>query len=261
MNSDRGHSVEVCFSPALYKFKLTKEGFITVIVDILRASTSICSALDHGVKSIIPVNGIEEAKEYKKNGYTVACERDGNVLDFADIGNSPSDFIREDLKDVTIAFSTTNGTQAVNLASDADEVVIGSFINLSALAQWLTRQNKNVVILCAAWKNLFNLEDATFAGALSTLLVKTGSYDTECDSAKASMDLWKLASNNPGTYLSKSSHRNRLKHLVSDQDYMYTVTPDISTTIPVFCGDKLVSDNRPITSCTFYWHRCSPFLY
>jgi 2-phosphosulfolactate phosphatase len=225
--------IEVCFSPMLYGFKLTKENFVVVIVDILRASTSICAAFDHGVEKIIPVGGVEQARIYKEKGYIVACERDGEVLDFADVGNSPSDFMDDSFKGQTIAYSTTNGTKAISLASDADNIVIGSFTNLSALANWLINQNKNVVILCAAWKNLFNLEDSLFAGALSEKILEHRDFGTQCDSVKAAMDLWSLAKNDLKGYLSKSSHRNRLKHLVSDEDFIYTVTLDSNAAIPV----------------------------
>ena len=232
--------VEVCFSPVIYPDKLTKEKFITVIVDILRASTSICSALEHGIKEIIPVKGIKEAMEFKQKGYIVACERDGRVLEFADIGNSPSDFIQDHLEGSTVAFSTTNGTQAVELANDADDIVIGSFVNLTSLTNWLIRKKKNVVILCSGWKNLFNLEDSIFAGALSEQLITSGTFNTACDSVKASMDLWQLAKNDLAGYLSKSSHRNRLKHIVSDDDYRYTVTTDTSQIIPVYSDGKFI---------------------
>jgi 2-phosphosulfolactate phosphatase len=233
VKSESTLNVEVCFSPALYPYKLTRSNFITVVVDILRASTSICAALDHGVREIIPVRGIEEAREYKRKGFSVACERDGKVLDFADLGNSPSDFIQGSLKDTTIVYSTTNGTQTIQLASDADIIVIGSFVNLSSLAAWLITQNKNVVILCAAWKNLFNLEDSIYAGALSEKLLKEPKFHTICDSAKAAVDLWSLAKKDLPGYLRKSSHRNRLKHLVSEADFIYTVTPDTVNVIPL----------------------------
>ena len=226
--------VEVCFSPAIYPYKLTKDNFIAVVVDILRASTSICAALDHGVKEIIPVEGINEALEFKKKGFTVACERDGRVLDFADVGNSPSDFLHSSFKEATIAYSTTNGTRTIHLASDAESIVIGSFVNLSSLANWLISQNKNVVILCAAWKNLFNLEDSLYAGALCEKLLDNPDFQTTCDSARASLDLWSLAKKDLAGYLGKSSHRNRLKHLVSDEDFTYTVTPDTSGVIPCY---------------------------
>ena len=235
------NTVEVCFSPKLYEHRLTKDNFIVVIVDILRATTSICAAFDHGVEKIIPVAGVEKAREYKIQGYLVACERDGKVLDFADVGNSPSDFLEDSFKGKTIAYSTTNGTKAINLASDAENIVIGSFTNLSALSEWLIDQNKNVVILCAAWKGLFNLEDSLFAGALSEKLLDTGHFETECDSVRAGLDLWSLAKLDLAGYLSKSSHRNRLKHLVSDEDFQYTVTLDSNRVIPRLESNYLIN--------------------
>jgi 2-phosphosulfolactate phosphatase len=237
-------SIEVCFSPKLYSHKLTKKDFTVVIVDILRATTSICVALDHGVDKIIPVSGIEEAKAFKEKGYIVACERDGKILDFADLGNSPSDFLNDYFKGKTIAYSTTNGTKAINMASDADNIVIGSFTNLSAIGDWLTKQGKNIVVLCAAWKNLFNLEDSLFAGALSEKILTEKNYFSECDSVKASLDLWLLAKNDLSGYLSKSSHRKRLKHLVSEDDYVYTVTLDSNSVIPMLKDEYLVNIGR-----------------
>ena len=233
MSNKVKNTVEVCFSPKLYEHRLTKDNFIVVIVDILRATTSICAAFDHGVEKIIPVAGIEKAREYKDKGYIVACERDGKVLDFADVGNSPSDFLKDSFKGSNIAYSTTNGTKAIKLASDAEKIVIGSFTNLSAISDWLTAQDKNVVILCAAWKGLFNLEDSLFGGALSEKLLETGRFETECDSVKAGLDLWSIARNDLAGYLSKSSHRNRLKHLVTDEDFQYTVTLDSNHVIPL----------------------------
>ncbi len=240
MNQDK-RTIEVCFSPKLYDHKLTGDNFIVVVADILRATTSICAAMDHGVKEIIPVAGIDEARQFKNNGFFVACERDGKILDFADVGNSPSDFLIDSFKQNTVAFSTTNGTKAINLARDAVEVAAGAFVNLSALAAWLINRDKNVVVLCAGWKNLFNLEDTLFAGAITDKLIRSGHYITICDSAKASLDLWKIAREDLAAYLSKSSHRNRLRHLVSDADYQYTVTLDSTNVVPVYRNDRLVA--------------------
>lgn len=241
MKKSEQRTIEVVFSPSLYKHKLTKENFVTVVVDILRATTSICAALDHGVKDILPVSGVEEARKHKHNGQVVACERDGVVLDFADIGNSASEFLRDDLIGKSIVFSTTNGTKIINMAKDADQVLVGSFVNLSALSAWLQQQDKNVVIFCAAWKNLFNLEDTVFAGALSELLMEGGHFATVCDSVKGAIDLWHKAKVDLPGYLSKSSHRNRLKHLVSDEDFKYTTNIDASEVIPILKGNRLVA--------------------
>ena len=235
-------SIEVCFSPKLYSHKLTHGEFTTVVVDILRATTSICAAFDHGVSEIIPVSGLDEAKSMKDQGYVVACERNGEVVEFADFGNSVSDFSRDDLIGKTVVFSTTNGTKTINLARDASEVLIGSFVNLEALSNYLIHKRNNVVVLCAAWKNLFNLEDSVFAGALTEILLNNG-FSTACDSALGATDLWHRASVDLKAYLSKSSHRNRLKHLVSDADFEYTVTQNISSVVPRLVADRL----KPVT--------------
>lgn len=239
MESHKQFTVEACFSPELYQYKLTRENFIVVVADILRATTSMCAAFHYGVKSIIPVGSIEEARQYKNNGYFVACERNGEILDFADAGNSPSDFLIESFKEDTVVFSTTNGTKAIHLASDSDEILIGSFVNIQALVNHIIDRGKNVVILCAAWKNLFNLEDSSFVGALSEKILNDPSFITHCDSVKAGLDLWSIAKNDLKGYLSKSSHRNRLKHLVSDVDFHYTITPDTTDVVPVFRNGEI----------------------
>jgi 2-phosphosulfolactate phosphatase len=231
-------TVEVCFSPRLYEYKLTNGRFTTVVADILRATTSICAAFDHGVKEIIPVSGLEEARAMKEKGYFVACERNGEVLDFADIGNSASDFIRDDIKGETVVFSTTNGTKTINMARDAQQVLIGAFVNFEALTDYLVRRKDNVVIFCAAWKNLFNLEDSVYAGAVAEKLLQNG-FITLCDYAYGAIDMWQKARPDLKGYLSKSSHRNRLKHLVSDEDFTYTITLNSTGVIPGLVGNKL----------------------
>ena len=157
--------IEVCFSPALYPF-YRNDNAVVVVSDILRATTAICAAFENGVKSLIPVADLNEAREWKKKGYLVAAERDGLVLDFADFGNSPFNFHPEQVRGKTIVYSTTNGTQAIRMASGAKHVAIGAFINLTALAEWIIGEDSDVLVLCAGWKNRYNIEDSVFAGAL-----------------------------------------------------------------------------------------------
>ena len=137
------YNLEACFSPELYKYHENKES-IVVVIDILRATSSICSAFANGVVSIIPVGEESEARDYKNRGYMVAAERDGYVLDFADFGNSPFNFSAELVKGKTIVYSTTNGTVVMNMASSSYLVVIGSYLNLSALVKFLTEQKRDV---------------------------------------------------------------------------------------------------------------------
>jgi 2-phosphosulfolactate phosphatase len=149
-------NLEVCFSPAIFK-RFENKDAIVVIIDVLRASSAICTAFSNGALTIIPVAEIQEAQEYKNKGYLVAAERDGFVLDFADFGNSPFNFTREKVRGKTIVYSTTNGTRTINLASSSFLTVIGTFINISTLADWLMKQDHDVILFCAGWKDKFNL--------------------------------------------------------------------------------------------------------
>ena len=165
MNEKGSLKIDACFSPFLYDIYRDDES-IVVVIDIFRATSAICVAFHHGVDKMIPVATVEEAAEYKRQGFLAGAERDAKKVDGFDFGNSPYDYMGEHVKGKTIALTTTNGTQAIAVSKDAHRVVIGSFLNLSALCKWIIRQNRNVVLLCSGWKNKFNLEDALFAGAV-----------------------------------------------------------------------------------------------
>ena len=234
-------TVEVCFSPKLYPEILTKENFIVVLVDILRATTSICTAFENGVKKIIPVASLDEARILKTQGYLVASEQDGKKLDFADFGNSAFGFTREKIEGKTLVYCTTNGTRAMEMAKNAKTIAIGAFINITALKNWLLKENKNVVILCSGWKNKFCLEDSIFAGALTEALLKTPGFITRCDAAEAAIDLWSLANNDILGYIEKAAHRHRLNRLGLDEVIPYSFTSDLTSVVPVFNGKEIIN--------------------
>lgn len=231
--------IETCFSPQLYD-KYHNENSIVVVCDILRATTSICTALGNGATEVIPVRSVEEARQYKEQGYILAGERDGITLDFADFGNSPFNFTPERVTGKPIAYSTTNGTKAVFLGKDSKGVVVGAFINLAAVARYLKQQQQNVLVLCAAWKGKFCLEDALFAGALAEILMADGLYTTECDSTNAALDLWSIAKNDLMGYVQKMAQRERLRKKGLDDVLNYCFTLNTSNIIPVLKRDRLV---------------------
>lgn len=236
----RKRDLETCFSPALYEPD-RHAGSIIVIIDILRATSAICTAFEHGAASIIPVAEITEARNYKERGFLVAAERDGYVLDFADFGNSPFNFTREKIAGKTIVYSTTNGTGIIRLASSADKIVIGSFLNLGSLSKWISDQDKDVVLFCAGWKNRFNLEDTICAGAIAENLMSTSLYSTICDSTLAALDLWSLAKNNVPGYIDKVAQRSRLRDKKLDDCIPFCLTQDYTQKIPVIKDGVLVS--------------------
>lgn len=231
--------IEVCFSPAMYH-RFHKDEAIVVIVDILRATSAICTAFSNGAFQIIPVQTVEEARRYKQKGYLVAAERDGIKCDFADFGNSPFNFTEEVVSNKIIVYSTTNGTQAIHMAEKSYKVVMGSFLNLSALTDFLLYHHRPVVIFCAGWKDRFSLEDTIFAGALVEKLIHSGSYNTICDSAIASLDLWSLAKPDILAYIEKAAQRHRLKKNGLDDVLEYCFTSDLTPLVPEFANNVLV---------------------
>jgi 2-phosphosulfolactate phosphatase len=233
--------LETCFSPALF-IPDENHDSIVVVIDVLRASSAICTAFANGATEIIPVADVSEAKEYKAKGYLVAAERDGFVLDFADFGNSPFNFTKEMVEGRTIVYSTTNGTGIINLASSAYMTVIGSFLNLGALSKWLLKQDRDVMLFCAGWKNRFNLEDTICAGAIGEKLIRSGLYSTICDSTLAAMDLWSLAKTDLSGYIEKVAQRTRLRDKGLDDCIEFCITPDFTEKIPAIKNGVLVDN-------------------
>ncbi|MBL7924307.1 MAG: 2-phosphosulfolactate phosphatase [Bacteroidia bacterium] len=233
-------TVEVCFSPALIHLHDVSSS-VVVVIDILRATSSICVAFHHGVRSIVPVASVEDSKAYREKGFLVGAERNGEMLDGFDLGNSPFSFMDPKVKGRDIALSTTNGTQAIAAAGGASMLVAGSFLNLDYLSEWLIRQDKNVLLLCSGWKNSFNLEDTLFAGAVAERLLPHFGLNRMRDAVLASMHLYSLAKDDLNAFLEQSSHRKRLEKLQIEKDIEYCLTPNLAPVIPVLVDGALVN--------------------
>jgi 2-phosphosulfolactate phosphatase len=233
------NDLHVCLSPALLSLYNVEE-YIVVIVDIFRATSSICYGIENGAEAIIPVAEVDECLAYRdrQTSYLLAAERNGEVVEGFDFGNSPFSYTKEKVAGKTVVLTTTNGTQALHLSRSAKKVVIGSFLNLTSLCNWLKTQNENILLVCAGWKNNFNLEDTLFSGAVVAQL-KSGDYKTD-DSAIAANDLYQLGKNDLNAYLAKTSHSERLKKLGIETDIAFCLNVDITTAIPVLEGERLV---------------------
>ncbi len=232
------NKIEVCVSPALYPYYENPDA-IVVVTDVLRASSAIVTAFMNGVERIIPVGTLEEAKAYKEKGFMVAAERDGLVRDFADFGNSPYNFTPERVAGKQIVYSTTNGTNAIHLASSGSQVLIGAYLNLSALAKYIRKEQKDLLILCAGWKNKFNLEDTLFAGALAQLVLEDDQYQSICDASLGSIDLYNAAKDDMMGYITKVAQNGRLKKNKLDDVIGYCHEIDLTELIPVLNEDHL----------------------
>jgi 2-phosphosulfolactate phosphatase len=231
--------IDACFSPYLYPVYEDNHS-IVVIIDILRATSAICTAFEHGAEKVIPVASIEEAREFKKQGYVVGAERNAIAVEGFDFGNSPYSYMGEQVRGKTIVITTTNGTHAIQVARHAFKVVIGSFLNIDSLCEWLTEQNRNVLLLCSGWKNKFNLEDALFAGAVTEKISSMSDKFQHGDGCLALKYLYQLAEKDPNKFLNHSSHKERLAKLNLKKDIKYCLTPNQTRVIPVLKGNALV---------------------
>ena len=239
--------VEVSFSPALFGSYYHDHECNVVIVDVFRATSAICTAFHYGVKEIIPVSTVEEAMAYKKEGYLAGAERDGNIVDGFDFGNSPFSYMEDRIKGKTVVLTTTNGTKAITIAKEADGILIGSFLNLKALADFLIRDGKSVLIQCAGWKNRFNLEDTLFAGALVEALTVHSKFSNLSDSAIASAHIYSLAKNDMFKFLENSSHRNRLKRLNLEKDIEFCLQVSQYDVVPFYQDGSLINKDSLVS--------------
>ena len=231
--------IDACFSPYLYPVYKDDES-IVVIIDVLRETSAICAAFENGAEKIIPVATVAEAHSYKQKGFLVGAERDGLPVDGFDFGNSPFHYMGEHVKGKTIVLTTTNGTQAIGAAKDAFKIVIGSFLNIDALCEFLLNENRSILLLCSGWKNKFNLEDALFAGAVTEeILNRTDNYEFG-DACLALKYLYQMAKKNPNKFLSYSSHKERLAELNLKEDVRYCLTPNQTKVIPIYKDGALV---------------------
>ena len=214
---------------------------LVLVVDILRATSVISTAFHYGISELIPVSSVEQAKQYmNKEGYIVAAERNAEPIEGIPLGNSPFQYMNDDVKNKRLVLTTTNGTKSIKLASK-HEVISASFVNQDAVYNFIMKSKKDVVVLCSGWKGLVNMEDSIFAGILSDKLLKTNEFQSQCDSVLASVAIKRDAGNDLFSYLEDSAHRNRLKHLNMEADTKFCLNPTFkSEVIPILKNGKLV---------------------
>lgn len=239
--------IEVCFSPGEYH--LYEQDFdLVVVLDVLRATSAICTAMEYGVGQIIPVATLEEARSFKEQGHIVAAERGGQIVEGFDMGNSPYSYMDPDLKGKTVVLTTTNGTKAINMAKDKSTVVVGALNNLDALCAWLIDQERDVLVLGSGWKDKFNLEDTICGGAIADLCLDSGKFYADEDSTVAAKFLFRSSRDNMFSFLKASSHRRRLRKLNLNEDVKYCLTPNNCKAIPILKNGSLVRLNHEPTS-------------
>ena len=234
--------VDICFSPELLPL-YDLRGKVAVIVDILRATSTIVTALGEGISHVFPVASLEECTALgQQHGCLTAAERDGLPAAGFDLGNSPFGFLEDGrpLRGRALTISTTNGTSALRRSLAAEAVVVGAFLNLAAVAEFARQQQRDVLVVCAGWKGQFCLEDTVFGGALAEQLATDFDVNSS-DATLAALHLWRQAKADLPAYLLQSSHVRRLNSLEASQDFEFCMQLDTyANVLPVWQHDRLV---------------------
>ncbi len=230
-------SIDVCLSPDLMHLYPLEDQTV-VVVDILRATSCMTTAFAHDIHSITPFAKLPDCLALKSEGYLTAGERDGKKVNGFDLGNSPFEYMDPLLKGRKIAFTTTNGTQAIAKSMEAKNIIIGSFLNLSAVVKYLRQVRTDILIVCSGWKGKVNLEDTVFAGALVENL--KDDVESACDAPVIAQRLYAEARHNLREFLKDSSHIKRLQRLNIQRDIDFCLTEDVYDVVPVIMENVIM---------------------
>lgn len=234
--------LDVLFSP-IQADELFFTGKTTVVIDVLRASSTIITALTNGAKEIVPVGTVEFAVKVSGGifgGQTLlGGERNTKKIEGFALGNSPSEYTEEIVSGKSIVFYSTNGSRAIVKAKYSANLFVCSFNNLKALAKHLKKLNEDVIILCAGNNNFFSMEDSVCAGMLVNELVN-GTKKTELnDSSNSAIALYKSFGKNIFKMLSETDHGKLLAENGFKDDLKACAELDGTDVIPVYSGNVL----------------------
>ena len=212
------------------------ENKIVVVIDMLRATSVIITALKNKAREVIPILTIEEAWNKKEelmiSGVSplIGGERKALKIEGFDFSNSPLEYTSDKVEGKSIILSTTNGTRAINLSLKAEEILIGAIINAKAVTMELEKYNKDVVFINAGTNGEFSMDDFICSGYMISLLDKIGNNDLS-DIAKTAKYIYEN-NTNLVDYIKEARHYNVLKNLNLLKDLEYCCKKDIINIVP-----------------------------
>lgn len=235
-----------CFSPALLQLYDINNALV-VIIDVLRATSTIATALYNGAKSVIPVDSVPKCMEIgKKIECITAGERDGQIAEGLEYGNSPFEYPKEFISGKTLVLTTTNGTKLLHMALErgAGQIITGSFPNISSVCDYVAGSKQTVILACAAWKDRVNIEDILFAGAVISRI--KDHFTINCDSSQIAETVYNTAKNDLYGFMKSknASHYQRLTGYGLEKDIRYCFAPDEANVLPFYEDGKLVIHRR-----------------
>jgi 2-phosphosulfolactate phosphatase len=249
--------IDVFLTPFFPEFENQFNDSLVIMIDVLRASTTVCAALYHGAKEIIPCETTEKAVQIYSNlsrEYRfLAGEKNGIKQTGFDAGNSPSEYSEYAVKGKTVVMTTTNGTRTFARAKQAKHKIIGAFVNIAATVDFINNliakngeNNFKINILCAGNNGRFSFEDAICAGAYIHYLSKSYDNIEMTDSALASKSLYNQHADELSTFLKTCDHARYLQKLGFGEDIEIALTFDLFPVIPILTGNSIQLQNSII---------------
>lgn len=232
--------MDVCLTPEMVPAWSLRR-LTVVVADILRASSSITAGMQGGVPAIRPVEQVHRRPYWKDRGYLLGGERHGEQIDGFDLGNAPEDYLRIGQRRQKIIMTTTNGTRAIQAGKSAQNLIVGSFLNLEAVATHLEQHKPPLLIICSGWQGKTSFEDTLFAGALTERLIDH--YGGQLgDGALLARATYQRYRHELRTAVQASSHGQRLIKLGREQDISFCLQESIYSVVPILRGEEIVTD-------------------
>ena len=239
----QNRSIDVFFSAQSFQENDLRNKTV-VVIDVLRATSTIVTALMNGARGVISVGDMGEASKISQNldseNHLLCGEKDGVKIEGYDLGNSPLEYTREHVEGKTLILNTTNGSKAVKKSMSSSDVVIGAFLNLTAISGYLEASQNDVILLCAGWKGRLALEDTLLAGAIIYKLYGGSLPDMAPDGAKVAFGLFEKYRDDIETVIKHSNHAVRLANIVEHNDVSYCCQTDLCNLVPVLT-DGIIS--------------------
>lgn len=234
--------VEVAFTPAELP-KGGAAGRTVVVVDVLRATSTIVHALHNGARMIVPVTTVDEAvrkaEELGRDAVLLCGERDCERIRGFDLGNSPEEFTREKVAGKTLVMSTTNGTPALLASAGSAECLVGALLNAGAVARRVAGAGRDALIMCSGREGRFAYEDAFCAGMVLRRLRRLRPRVRTDDAGRAVLRLLGRGQAPPAPVLRRSAAARRLLELGLGQDVAFCAQVDLHDVVPTFVEQRI----------------------
>ena len=236
-------NVEVFLSCAQVQEEDVRERTV-VVIDVLRACSTIVTALHHGARAILPVRDMAQAGKIASNldpdVYRLGGERDGKKIDGYHLGNSPLEYTKDAVEGRDVILNTTNGTKALSRSRAAEHLVAGTFLNADRVVDFIDDTDRPLTIVCAGWHNRISLEDTVCAGLLLDRVWDGGRPDSVSDAAHTALTQYQHHRDDVTEMLRHCNHAQRLIEMGCEDDVDYCLRLDQLSVLPYYRDNRLI---------------------